>query len=240
MPHLAHTRATRFWLRVLTALARRRVIELRGVEHIAIARDPFILAINHSQRFEAILIPTLLTWLRQGRLVHFFTDWLVLLYPIVAQVVLLHGPIIVTRKQARLRWLNWFKRRYENLPPPFERAAELLKSGTSVGIFPEGTMNRDRARLLRGYSGAAQLSMEQQVPVVPAGVRFPKGDPRKPVGDWEPWVIEFGPPMAPPKLQGRTPEIGEIRDWHASIMQAISVLSGKQWTPENQRKRYVA
>lgn len=240
MPHLTHTRATRFWLRVLTFLARRRVIEIRGVEHIMTAKDPFLLAMNHSQRLEAVLIPTLLTWLRRGRLVHFFTDWLVLLYPVVAQIVLLHGPIIVTRKRAKLGWLNWFKKRYDHLPAPFERAAQLLQSGYSVGIFPEGTMNRDRSRLLRGYSGAAQLSLEQQAPVVPAGVRFPKGDPNKPIGDWDPWIVEFGPALIPPNLGGRPPEIAEIRDWHAQIMQAISALSGKQWTPENQRTRYVA
>ncbi len=241
LPGLAHSRATRFWVRFLLGVFRGRVLEVRGLSHLVDPPGPFILALNHSQRPEALLVPALVAFLRKGRLVRFMTDWLVLLYPVVAQVVLLHGPIIVTRKEARPRWLNRFRRRYESPVPPFDQAAAILAEGGCVGVFPEGTMNRDRRRLLRGYGGVAQLSLSTGVPVVPVGIRFPRGEGAGPIRDREPFVIEFGPPLMPPANAGRErPQVSEIRDWHAQVMQAISRLSGKQWAPENQRTRYVA
>jgi 1-acyl-sn-glycerol-3-phosphate acyltransferase len=56
--------------------------------------------------------------------------------------------------------------------PPLEQARQHLIAGRSIGIFPEGTVNRDRSQLLRGRYGAARLSLETGVPVTPAGIRF--------------------------------------------------------------------
>jgi hypothetical protein len=47
------------------------------------------------------------------------------------------------------------------------RARVCLALGRSVGIFPEGTVNRDPHRLLAGRRSAALLSLERRVPVVP-------------------------------------------------------------------------
>ena len=240
MPGLPPERWIGFWIRLLTWIAKSRVLEVRGLEHIRTTQDPFVLTPNHSQRLEALVLPALLGFLRNGKVVHFFADWLVMLYPIIGRVVMMHGPIVVTRKPAKIAWLNRFRVRFANVLPPFEQAAHLLKAGESVAIFPEGTMNRDRTRLLRGFSGAAQLTLKEQISVVPAGIRFPRRKGSGRITDWEPWVLEFGPPLHPPPLKTAEPEIREIRDWHAQIMQAISSLSGKQWTPENQRTRYVA
>lgn len=241
LPELGHSRAIRFWLRLFLWMGRGRILKVHGLEHILSSNDPFILAVNHSQRWEALLLPAFLAFCRRGRLVHFFTDWLVLLYPVIGRIVLLHGPIIVTRKQAKLRILNFLRKRYEDPVPPFERARMVLARGGTVGIFPEGIMNRDRTRLLRGYSGAAQLSLSSGVSVVPVGIRFPHGSTQKPIGDLERMEIEFGAPMRPPEHStGTEGEVAKIRDWHAQIMQALSRLSGKQWAPENQRTTYVA
>lgn len=241
LPHLRGCPGTRFWIRCLAGLFRNRVLEIRGAENIGVDRDPFILVANHNQRVEALLLPAVLALSRGGRMVHFLTDWLVLLYPLIGRIVLLNQPIIVTRKNAKVGWMNWLKRRYESDVPPFEQARLALGAGRSVGIYPEGTMNRDRTRLLRGQTGAAQLSLRSGAPVVPVGIRFPLGRPGTRIGDWEPMIIEFGSPVIPaPRTLDLEPEVHEIRDWHARIMQAISQVSGKQWTPENQRTRYVA
>jgi hypothetical protein len=76
------------------------------------------------------------------------------------------------------------------------------------------------------------------------GIRFGKGEGvgegsgggKGPIRDWESFVVEVGEPMKPP-VGGVG--ISEIRDWHGEIMRAISHLSGKSWTAENQRTRYV-
>ncbi len=51
---------TRFLCRLLAAFGSRRVVALRGAEHVAPERDPFVLVANHSQRLEAVLLPALL------------------------------------------------------------------------------------------------------------------------------------------------------------------------------------
>lgn len=240
LPGLASAPATRFWVRVFMLLVRSRVAGIRGIENVLPARGPFILVANHSQRLEALMLPAILAWYRGGALVHFFTDWLVMLYPVIGRVVMLHDPIVVTAKKARLAWFNRFKKRYEGGPPPFEKAAHLLAGGAPVALFPEGTMNRDRQRLLKGFYGAAQLSIETGMPVVPVGIRFDLGPSAGAIRDLERMRIEFGSPIHPPNNPGRPKaNVAEIRDWHAHIMQAISILSGKQWSPDNQRKRYV-
>ncbi|MBL9168311.1 MAG: 1-acyl-sn-glycerol-3-phosphate acyltransferase [Verrucomicrobiales bacterium] len=241
LDHLANKFFTRFWIRLLLGVFRSRVLEVKGLQHIQEACDPFILAPNHSQRLEALLLPSLLALNRRGKMVHFLTDWLVLLYPLIGRIVLLNEPIIVTRKNAKFKWMNLVRKRYENPLSAFDQARRFLAQKRPIGLYPEGTMNRDRSRLLRGQSGVAQLSLACRVPVVPVGIRFPQGRPGSRVGDLEPMVIEFGQPLFPPEVRGGgEPEVHEIRDWHGQIMQAISSLSGKQWTPDNQRTRYVA
>ena len=169
-------------------------------------------------------------------MVHFMTDWLVMLYPGVASLVRLHGPIYVTRKSAKWAWMNRFREKYVSEVPPFEQARQRLLEGGCVGIFVEGTMNRDRKRLLRGFSGAAQLAVDSRCAVVPVGIRFDSGDGRGRIGDLESFTVEVGERMEPPPVGAG---ISEIRDWHARIMRAISLLSGKSWTADNQRTRYV-
>jgi 1-acyl-sn-glycerol-3-phosphate acyltransferase len=95
----------------------------------------------------------------------------------------------------------------------------LLLSGASVGIFPEGKVNRDPHVLLRGRLGAARLSLETGVPVVPAGLR-PVSTPAGPMS------IEIGAPLTPPSMAAGV-DGDDVRAWHAQIMSAIAVLSGK-------------
>lgn len=65
LPHLDPT--TRFFVRVFVYRARRRVIEIRGLEFIHPDNDPFVVVANHSQRAEAVMLPALLMWHRNGR-----------------------------------------------------------------------------------------------------------------------------------------------------------------------------
>src|SRR5271166_1985881 len=60
----------RMLLRGMALISRRRIRSLDGLEHIAPERDAFILALNHSTRQEALLVPALLFLLRRGRRIH--------------------------------------------------------------------------------------------------------------------------------------------------------------------------
>jgi 1-acyl-sn-glycerol-3-phosphate acyltransferase len=119
-------------------------------------------------------------------------------------------------------------------PPGALNSARLyLETGRSVGIFPEGTVNRDPDRLLLGHRGAAYLSIATGTPVVPVGIRFPEADGR--IGDHARMEVEIGAPLAPPRPKSRRPTRAELTGWHATLMGEISRLAGKAWSPHTTR-----
>lgn len=241
LPYQRRVPLNRFLFRSVATLARRYVIDVRGLEHVDPAMDPFIFVANHNQRLEAIAIPALLAIQRRGKLVHFMADWPTMLVPLVG-LLLRRGEVIpVTRKNAKLRFLNPLKSRFEGRGSAFDQALAKLAAGTSVGVFPEATMNRDPHRLLRGQTGAARMALQAGVPVVPAGISFPGHDPGQPIRDRTPMVIDVGAPIQPPawySTDSKQPDIETTRGFHARLMGEIARLSGKQWHPKARRRRY--
>jgi 1-acyl-sn-glycerol-3-phosphate acyltransferase len=230
---------TRVACRSIVALFGHLIAEVRGLERIQTSHDPFILALNHSQRLEAVLVPAYLIFERGGRHIHFLADWNFRLVPLVSTLIRCNAPITVTRKDARPKFLNVFRRLYQKGLPPFEAAKQLLQAGASVGLFPEGTVNRHPRYLLKGYSGAARLSLSTGTPVVPVGIQFPRHPANKPVPDWAEMVLEIGLPMHPnsPKPTGE-PALSDVRLWHARIMQEIARLARKEWLPQTRKLSY--
>lgn len=212
------------WIaKALAAVARRHVRAIHGLENIGAERDPFILALNHSTRLEAVLAPALLLLHRRGRPIHFLADWNFQLIPGVGYIYRRSGVITVTRKSARPAFLNILKPFFAGERQPFEQARERLEAGYSIGVFPEGTVNRDPRRLLRGRPGAARLSLETGVPVAPAGIRV------APDGCIE---IHIGSLLHPPTASASVVPLAEVKAWHAIVMTDIGRLSGKCWAPQ--------
>jgi 1-acyl-sn-glycerol-3-phosphate acyltransferase len=219
---------TRLLLKTVAMFARRHVKVIYGLEHMRPGLDPFILVSNHSSRREALLVPPLIMFHRGGRLIHFLADWNFRLIPGVGLIYRRGGVITVTHKPARPAFLNVFKPLYTDPVPPFERARKHLEAGRSVGVFPEGTTNPNPERLLTGRLGAARLSLETGVPVMPMGIRFPAGTAADPTaGAME---IHIGAPLRPPVPEPGPAPLEKVRDWHAKLMTEIARLSGKSWT----------
>ncbi|MEM1412597.1 MAG: lysophospholipid acyltransferase family protein, partial [Pseudomonadota bacterium] len=145
------------------------------------------------------------------------------------------GTILLTRKSAKPRFLNVFKPLFTRKSTGFDRARERLAEGASVGVYPEGTVNRRHDRLLKGYSGAARLSVETGVPIVPAGVTFPSYTGVRDIDERAPMRITFGKPLNPGPARPE-PRLEEVRDWHAEIMSTIARLSGKAWNAQSTRR----
>ncbi|MGE0764872.1 MAG: lysophospholipid acyltransferase family protein [Hyphomicrobiaceae bacterium] len=217
----------------LCGAAMQRFQAVRGLEHVRPELDPFVLALNHTSRFEAVALPALLMYRRGGRRVHFLADWNFQMIPGVGLLYRRSGAIVVMRKSARPRFLNALKPLYAHAEPSHARALAHLRAGRSVGIYPEGAVNHDPERLLRGRLGAARLSLEAGVPVVPAGIRRVGGSARWPLLD-----LTFGPPLRPPHRSEETVTRVDIRSWHSIIMSEISRLSGKAWEPLPQEPRH--
>jgi 1-acyl-sn-glycerol-3-phosphate acyltransferase len=202
------------------------VLRITGAEHITPDRDPFILALNHSTRLEALIVPVLLLLLRGGRRVHFLADWNFMLVPGVGLLYRRSGTIVLGRKPARPRFLNALRPYFTDATPPMEQARARLLNGDPIGIYPEGTTNRNPKQLMRGRLGAARLSLETDVPIVPAGLCFP-GIPRgERVPEGSPFEIRFGAPLVPPRAIPNAD--APVVEWHLRIMAAIASQSGKQ------------
>lgn len=205
------------------AMAASRYVSLiEGVHHIAPERGPFILAINHMTRAEALWLPPLLFLLRNGHRIHFLADWNFRLIPGIGFLYRRAGVVSIPRKSAKPRILNALKPLFTDSCPPFEQARRHLEARRSVAIFPEGTVNRDPQRLLRGRSGTARLSLETGAPVIPVGLRF---DTQASGAGCE---IRIGAPL--PAGQQSNPSPMQVRARHAEIMRALSDACGKAWS----------
>lgn len=226
----------RWLLRGLSILARQQVLSITGLEHVRAARDPFILALNHSTRNEAILVPALLFLYRNGHIIHFMADWNYRLLPLIGMIYRRAETITVTRKSARPRMLNVLKPLYVDPLSALGRAYTRLAAGRSVGIFPEGAVNRDPERLLPGRRGAAHLSMITGAPIVPAGIRFPGSAHGAPIGDRAAMQVHIGMPMQPPAIATNSLTRADVQAWHAEVMREIGRLSGKTWETSDARQ----
>lgn len=209
-------------LQAVAGWAQRRLLHITGVEHVMPDRDPYILVLNHSTRFEAIAVPALLMYLRGGKRIHFMADWNFRLIPGVGFLYRRAGVITLTRKSARPRALNALRWLFEDGLGSTEAARRHLDAGRPLGIFPEGTVNRNARCLLRGRYGAAALSLETGASIVPVGVSFPEIARGVQVPETARFKLGIGAPMRPDADVG-------VKEWHAHIMQSIGRLSGKSW-----------
>lgn len=232
-PVPAQGAVNRWLLRTVALAARGRVLRVEGLEHIDTAADPFILALNHSTRIEALLVPALLMLHRGGRVIHFMADWNFALIPGIGLLYRRAGTLTVTAKPAKPRVLNLLQPLYRPDGSVLDLARDAIGRGRSIGLFPEGTVNRDPHRLLPGRRSAALLSLETGVRVVPAGIRFPQTPTDRPIRDRDPMEIRIGPALAPPPAADRRSPAA-VRAFHAAVMGEIALLSGKRWNaPEN-------
>jgi len=229
-------------IKSVVAIARRYILEVGGrLQAVMPDQDPFIFALNHNQRHEAVMVPALLQYLRAGKPIHFLADWAFMLAPVIGSMYRCGQVILVTNKDAKPKFLNVFKPLFKQEKSAHLRALDTLLGGASVGIFPEGVINRHPKRLMRGLPGAAKLSLASGAPVVPAGLRFPNQDPEQPISDGSPMVLEIGDPLTPPEIESAgSPSRDEVQRFHRRIMEDIARISGKDWSPTaNKRSRYV-
>jgi 1-acyl-sn-glycerol-3-phosphate acyltransferase len=92
-----------------------------------------------------------------------------------------------------------------------------LEAGGAIGIFPEGTRNRDGT--VAAQTGVALLASLANAPVVPACVRGTDRAMR--LGRID---VAFGAPLALPPGRKATRE--DLSKFTAEIMKAIETLAG--------------
>lgn len=206
----------------MTLWARRHVVSVTGLENVAPENDPFILVSNHATRREAIFLPPLLTLQRNGNLVHFMGDWNFRLVPGLNLLYWRSKAITVSRKPVPIWPFDKLRPVYRDRMGAFRRAESYLREGRSVAIFPEGTVNRDPDRLLKGHPGAAWLSLRTGAPVLPVGIVPVFAES----GRFRGIDIRFGEAVA---FEAGAGARKDLRGRHAAIMRMVSMLCDKEW-----------
>jgi 1-acyl-sn-glycerol-3-phosphate acyltransferase len=108
-----------------------------------------------------------------------------------------------------------------------EVAADVLRQGAALGIYPEGTRSRD-GLLHKGHTGVAQLALMSGSPIVPVGI---VGTERiQPIGARVPRpfrsaTVSFGRPLDPAAYGGSARRRRQLLT--DDLMEAIRRLSGQ-------------
>jgi glycerol-3-phosphate O-acyltransferase/dihydroxyacetone phosphate acyltransferase len=146
-------------LRLLLRLFFRR-IEMVGLENVP-ADTPVVFAANHPNG----LVDPLFILCFAPRPVSFLAKAPLFRYPLIGYFVRVLDAIPVYRKQDNTKGTN---------AETFARAREVLRSGGSIAIFPEGTTHSD-PQLRELKTGAARIALGAQLPsiaIVPAGIYY--------------------------------------------------------------------
>lgn len=149
-----------------------------GLEHAA-GTAPRVFLANHASNLDIwALVPVLPVNTR------FVSKRTIFWIPVLGQAMALAGFIAIDRKDrtSAIRSLG--------------KAADKVKNGASVILFPEGTRSRD-GRLQRFKRGAFHLALEAGVPVVPVAISgaYPVLKRRSIVVRPGPVRVTFAPPI---------------------------------------------
>ncbi|RIL07752.1 MAG: 1-acyl-sn-glycerol-3-phosphate acyltransferase [Proteobacteria bacterium] len=158
-------RLGRVWIRWIVRSFGVR-IELQGIENVP-THAPVILMSNHQSLCDiaaiVLTLPESVNW-------RFVAKRELTRVPIFGQVLVASGHIIIDRGDRAKAVAS------------LQRAAERIRAGTTVIVFPEGTRSPD-GHLRHFKSGPFHLALEAQVPIVPVTVSgsqriTPKGELR--------------------------------------------------------------
>lgn len=159
--------------------------EYTGLEHAA-GTAPRVFLANHASNLDIwALTPVLPVTTR------FVSKRTIFWIPVLGQAMALAGFIAIDRKDraSAIRSLG--------------RAAEKVRRGASVILFPEGTRSRD-GRLARFKRGAFHLALEAGVPVVPVAISgaYDVLKPRSIIVRPGPVRVTFGSPIDAARYAG--------------------------------------
>ena len=111
-----------------------------------------------------------------------------------------------------------------------DTAVRLLRKGTLLGIYPEGTRSPD-GRLYKGKTGVARMALEADVPVIP--VAMIGTDKLNPIGSrmWHPNKvhIRIGEPLDFSRYAGMEGDRFIERSMTDEIMYTLMELSGQTY-----------
>ncbi|MGI6631583.1 MAG: lysophospholipid acyltransferase family protein [Bacillota bacterium] len=170
-------------------------VKTRGVSNIP-AAGPAVLCANHVSWWDPILVASAVK-----RPIHFMAKKELFRYPLLAYLFRKIHAFPVNRGKPDLGAIK--------------TGLSILKNGEVLGIFPEGTRQKNTDRLGEMHAGAALFALRTGAPVVPAAIR----------GSYKigaPVVIVFGDSM---KIEPKTGQNAvDMEEGAHAVERAISQL----------------
>ncbi len=193
-----------------------RKVEIVGKEHVP-RRGPLIVASNHLNNADPPIIAAALPRRAVFMAKKEMFDW-----PILSWLFRAFGAFPVRRGEVDLAAMR--------------RAAQELRKGMALMMFPEGTRSRD-GKLHRGRPGTAILAMKTGAPILPVAI-YGTEHIQWPWLFFKPLAIKYvrvtiGEPFFLPKVDRVTTKVAE--EYTDLIMRRIAAL-----LPEEYRGDYAA
>jgi 1-acyl-sn-glycerol-3-phosphate acyltransferase len=223
------------------------LVQVEDVEDTKILKsikDPLIFAFNHNCSYETILVASYLMYLRQGRKVSFVIDWMFGRLPLLGWIFKQIDPIYVYNKPARFKFLER-SRSMQKKQSVYMQCIEYLNSNKSIGIFPEGTRNRNPYQLKRGRNGIGHIALESGAPVLPIGIDFPARIEKNKIPKFGSLILRVGEKLEFPGERSILSQIKQSQDIDSqsmkkavnflrsnvtfTVMSRLSELSGKKY-----------
>jgi 1-acyl-sn-glycerol-3-phosphate acyltransferase len=189
-------------------------LEVRGAENIP-ATGCAVVASNHRSVVDGVLLA--LVGARRGRATRF----------------------LVAAEVFEFRIPGWVLRTFDQIPirrgnqdaGALDAAIDALRTGSVVGIFPEGRVN-DEPSMLRGRTGVARITLAAGAPVVPLGLwgtqtRWPRSGIRWHLPFRPRVAVEIGPPVEP---HGDLNSPEDVRAFTEEVMRAIEASAAQART----------
>jgi 1-acyl-sn-glycerol-3-phosphate acyltransferase len=129
-------------------------------------------------------------YLLHGKKISFVIDWMYGRLPLLSWLFKQIDPIYVYNKPTRLKFLN--RSKPINKKPVYLECIKYLNLFKSIGIFPEGTRNKNPDELKRGKNGIGRIVLESGAPVVPVGIDFPARIKNNRIPKFGALILRFG------------------------------------------------
>ncbi len=135
---------------------------------------------------------------RTGRKLAFLTDWMFGRLPIFSWFIKRIDPIYTYRKRPRFAYLNKYQQKADGRAV-CQACLDRLHNQQSLGIFPEGTRNKNPLQLKRGRKGVGEIALRSEVPVLPVGIAFSRSNNNDYIPFFSPLILKFGSPLTFPE-----------------------------------------
>ena len=192
------------------------VINIEGFDNFRDLKEPVVFVSNHMSTFETMVFPCLIAPFMD---VTFVVKESLVSFPVFGPIMRSRNPVVVSRNNSR-----------NDLMVVLDEGSKLLKSGTSIIIFPQST-RKPFLKISEFNSLAVKLAARNKVKVIPVAIKTDYWQNGRLISEFGPFdrdnnqiYIEFGRAMEV-EGSGKVTHtkivefiIGRLKSWNAKVI----------------------